>query len=280
VTSWHPPPSTPRTVEGGLKARSTRGPIARTWWSERFVQVLEDIGVASRLQRGQNYARRGQVISLDIDAGQVTAQVQGSRARPYRTRIGITAFGKAEWAQAERALAGNAWYAATLLAGEMPEDIEDVFAGLGLALFPVAVQDLSLDCTCPDQAVPCKHLAATFYLLAEAFDDDPFAILAWRGRERDDLLANVHAARRDGPPAADRGEREGRPLADCLESFFTLQAEIRTPPSPTTSTAALLGQLPDLSVTVRGRRLTELLQPAYLALSPAGEVTGASERLI
>ena len=270
MSSWHPPPPSPRPVEGGLKARSTRGRIARTWWSERFIQVLQDIGVTSRLQRGQNYARRGQVISLDIDTGQVTAQVQGSRVRPYRTRIGIAAFGKAEWAQVERALAGNAWYAATLLAGEMPEDIEDVFAGLGLALFPAAAQDLSLDCTCPDQAVPCKHLAAAFYLLAEAFDDDPFAILAWRGREREDLLANLHAARHDGRPAADHADRSSRPLADCIEQFFAVQSDIPPPPPPTTSTLALLDQLPDLAVTVRGQRVAKLLQPAYRALAPGG----------
>ncbi|UGT92070.1 SWIM zinc finger family protein [Mycobacterium ostraviense] len=77
---------------------------------------------------------------------------------------------------------------ATLLAGEMPEDIEDVFGTLGLSLFPTTARELSLDCSCPDRAVPCKHLAATFYLLAESFDEDPFAILAWRGREREDLL--------------------------------------------------------------------------------------------
>jgi uncharacterized Zn finger protein len=270
VSSWHPPPPSPRPVEGGLKARSTRGRIARTWWSERFIQVLQDIGVTNRLQRGQNYARRGQVISLDIDTGQVTARVQGSRVRPYRTRIGIAAFGKAEWAQVERALAGNAWYAATLLAGEMPEDIEDVFAGLGLALFPAAAKDLSLDCTCPDQAVPCKHLAAAFYLLAEAFDDDPFAILAWRGRDREDLLANLHAARHDGRPAADHADRSSRPLADCLEQFFAVQSDIPPPPPPTTSSLALLDQLPDLAVTVRGQRVAELLQPAYRALAPGG----------
>ena len=70
------------------------------------------------------------MISLDVDAGSATARVQGSRARPYRVRIGITAFGKLEWAKLEHALADNAWYTAKLLAGEMPEDIEDVFAGL------------------------------------------------------------------------------------------------------------------------------------------------------
>jgi uncharacterized Zn finger protein len=67
--------------------------------------------------------------------------------------------------------------------------------------------------------VPCKHLAATFYLLAESFDDDPFAILAWRGREREDLLANLQTARSDGPPAADQAGAASRPLADCLDSY-------------------------------------------------------------
>jgi uncharacterized Zn finger protein len=274
VSSRHHPPSRPRPVEG-LKARSGRGPIARTWWSQRFIEVLEDIGLGSRLERGRRYARRGQVLSVQIDPGQVTAVVQGSRPRPYRTRIGITALGKAEWSQVERFLAGDAWYAATLLAGDMPDDIEDVFAGLGLALFPAAARDLSLDCTCPDDAVPCKHLAATFYLLAEAFDDDPFAILAWRGRDRDDLLANLHAARHHGRPAADLGERRSRPLAECLDDFFGRPADLRTPAPPTTSSTALLDQLPDLAVTVRGQRLAALLHPAYRAFAAADHRPGA-----
>lgn len=257
-------------MDGGLKARSARGPIAQTWWSQRFIEVLENIGLGSRLERGRHYARRGQVISLDVDAGQVSGVVQGSRTRPYRTRIGIAALGKAQWAQVEHVLAGDAWYTAALLAGEMPEDIEDVFAGLGLALFPAAPADLSLDCTCPDQAVPCKHLAATFYLLAEAFDADPFTILAWRGRERDSLLANLHSARHDGRPAADQAERRSRPLADCLDDFFAQPVDIRTPIPPATFSTALLEQLPEVAVTVRGHRLADLLRPAYRALAPAG----------
>ena len=185
MSDWFPPPSHPRPVEGGLKARSTRGAIGQTWWSERFIEVLEDIGIGNRLQRGRSYARKGQVISMEVDPGSVTALVQGSRPRPYRVRIGIAAFDKTEWAQVEGALSTDAWYTATMLAGEMPDDIEDVFAGVGLSLFPAQARELSLDCSCPDRAVPCKHLAATFYLLAESFDEDPFAILAWRGRERE-----------------------------------------------------------------------------------------------
>jgi uncharacterized Zn finger protein len=265
VNNWFPPPSRPRPVEDGLKARSTRGAIAQTWWSERFIEVLEDIGIGSRLQRGRSYARKGQVISMDVGPGSVTAHVQGSRARPYRVRIGIAAFDKTEWAQAERALASNAWYTATLLAGEMPDDIEDIFGALGLSLFPMTAKELSLDCSCPDHAVPCKHLAATFYLLAESFDEDPFAILAWRGREREDLLDNLRAAR-SGAPAADGAELPGRPLAECLDSYFVRQADVRAPSPPITSSTALLDQLPDVTINVRDRPLAELLRPAYLAI--------------
>lgn len=262
MSDWHYPPSRPRAVESGLKAR---GATSRTWWSGRFISVLEGIGMGNRLQRGRSYARSGQVISLDVTAGMVSAQVQGSRARPYRVRIGITAFGKPEWARLERALAANAWYAATLLAGEMPGDIEEVFAGQGLSLFPAAASDVSMDCSCPDVQVPCKHIAAVFYLLAEAFDEDPFTILAWRGRDREDLLANLQAARSGGMPAADRAERSGVPLTDCLDSYFCLQADIPPVTPAATASAALLDQVPPLDFAVRGRSLPDLLRPAYLA---------------
>lgn len=265
--TWYPPPARPRPVDGGLKARSTRGEIGATWWSERFVAVLTGIGLSNRLQRGRAYARAGQVISLDVDAGMVTARVQGSRTRPYRVRIGITAYGKLEWAKLERGLADNAWYAAKLLASEMPEDIEDVFADLELPLFPASANELSMDCSCPDWEIPCKHIAAVFYLLAEAFDDDPFTILAWRGREREELLDNLQAARSGGPPAADHTERTGKPLTECLDSYFALQADLSATRRATNHGTCLLDQLPRVEVDIRGHAIIELLRPAYAALA-------------
>ena len=220
--------------------------------------------MGNRLQRGRSYARKGQVISLEVDAGSVTARVQGSRARPYRVRIGLPAFGKAR--------VGQVWSAswpttpgtlATLLAGEMPDDIEDVFAGVGLSLFPASAGELSLDCSCPDWEVPCKHLAATFYLLAESFDDDPFRILAWRGRPREDLLDNLNAARSDRSPAADSTEHRGVPLEDCLQSYFAMQGDLPRLSPQVTSGTSLLDQLPPIDITLRGSPLTELLRPVY-----------------
>jgi uncharacterized Zn finger protein len=272
MSDWHYPPSRPRPVENGIRARSTRGEIAKSWWSARFIEGLEAIGVGGRLARGRTYARAGQVIDLQVEAGSAVALVQGSRPRPYRVRVGLTAFGKAGWARVEQALADDAWYAAKLLSGEMPADIEDVFARVGLALFPAGVQELSLDCSCPDPQVPCKHLAATLFLLAESFDADPFAILALRGRSRDELLDNLRARRGGGPPAADQHGPGACavPLADCLGMFFLATPQPASTRPAQTPTDAVLDQLPDIDVTVRGQQVGELLRPAYRALARAG----------
>ena len=93
----------------------------------------------------------------------------------------------------------------------MPVEIEEVFASCGTPLFPRSAADLDIHCSCPDWGVPCKHLAAVCYVLAEAFDDDPFEMLAWRGRTRGALLA---ALRQAGPrPAASAGSARG--IADA-----------------------------------------------------------------
>jgi uncharacterized Zn finger protein len=187
---WYPP-SKPRAVTGGLKARTARGDIGSTWWSRRFLDVLESLAMGGRLTRGKTYARKGQVISLEIAPGEVRSSVQGSRARPYQVVIAFPVLSQLVWAKAEIALAEEALPTAKLLAGEVPPELEDIFAGAGAPLFPAAADDLGQRCSCPDWGVPCKHLAATFYLLAEAFDSDPFLILRWRGRDREELLSRL-----------------------------------------------------------------------------------------
>lgn len=268
MSNWYPP-SKPKPVENGIKTKSRRGAIAQTWWSDRFIEVLESIGVGGRLQRGRTYARKGQVIDLELQAGAVTAVVQGSRARPYQVRIGLPAFDKVQWTQICSALAENAWYAAKLLAGEMPEDIEDVFHSVGLSLFPHDADELTMDCTCPDWEVPCKHLAAVFYLVAESFDEDPFAILAWRGRDRDRLLDTLSALRSSGGSVAHAPTTETFvPLADCLDTYFVAPTDV--PPrvqSEPIANDAWLSQLPTVDVTIRGQSLLAVLPAVYRAMS-------------
>jgi uncharacterized Zn finger protein len=270
---WYPP-SRPRPVEGGLRARSRRGQIGHHWWSARFIDGLESIGVGGRLSRGKRYARAGQIIEMRVDAGSVVALVQGSRPRPYRVRIGVTAFGKGEWSRVEQALADDAWHTAKLLAGEMPPDIEDVFAAAGLALFPAGIRDLAMDCSCPDYEVPCKHLAATLYLLAESFDDDPFAVLALRGRSRDELLANLAARRGGTAPGSGHVEAPGPPpLSELLDTFYTAPR----PPAGSSPAAvavdSLLDQVPSNGIAIRGRDVVDLLRPVYRTLGESAATT-------
>ncbi|MGC5018297.1 SWIM zinc finger family protein [Micromonospora sp. DT47] len=185
----------PRRVDGGLKARSTRGAIGISWWSRRFLEVLESFALGTRLTRGRSYARAGQVIRLDVTPGRVEATVQGSRPKPYEVGIALAPFPPALWDRVERDLAAQALFSARLLAGDLPPELEEVFAAAGAPLFPSGVGELTQRCSCPDFAVPCKHLAATFYLLAEAFDADPFQLLHWRGRSRAELLDRLRALR-------------------------------------------------------------------------------------
>jgi uncharacterized Zn finger protein len=276
-TNWRDfGPGRPLEVEGGVRARSRRGSIGEQWWSRRFIDVLESFGMTGRLARGRNYARRGQVIGFEISCGYVTAQVQGSRPKPYRVRIAVTPLTKPQWRKVERALAAQALFRARLLAGEMPPEIEDVFADCGTPLFPRSARDMDMSCSCPDWGVPCKHLAAVCYVLAEAFDVDPFGILAWRGRGRDELLGALRlTGRGDDEPARPLIDVTDRPLAECMADFWSpgmsTQRLRALPPVPAAAPDLLLRTFEPPQVQVRKTDLVTLLTPAYERLAVPGE---------
>lgn len=270
---WHPP-SRPRSVENGLKARTSRGAIGQSWWSRRFLDVLESFAMGNRLTRGRTYARKGQVVSLDVVPGEVRATVQGSRARPYRVTIGLAAFPEIVWARAEIALSEQALPSAKLLAGEMPPGLEDLFMDAGAPLFPLSVNELDQRCSCPDREVPCKHLAATFFLLAEAFDDDPFLILRWRGREREALLGRLRELRADTSPeeptAAPAAAGSSLALAGLTqpshkpERFWMPPAPLPArPPTLDVDCEVLLRQLPTPGTMLGGDTLVAKLRTTY-----------------
>ena len=174
----------------------------------------------------------------------------------------------------------------------MPHDIEDAFAAAGVALFPASTRDLASSCSCPDWSNPCKHIAAVYYLLAESFDDDPFLILAWRGRTRAALLDRLRALRAASPGEAATAPRASGgpahpdrpapalvpvvaapPLGDCLDHFWStgdLDA-LRIHPRAAELPDAVLRQLDPPPVKLPGRTLAELLAPAYETLTAAAE---------
>jgi uncharacterized Zn finger protein len=273
-------------VEGGLRAKSTRGDIGESWWSRRFISVLEELDLGGRLARGRSYARAGQVLSLEIRPGEVTSQVQGSRPQPYEIRIALDTFPEATWKRIEAALAAQAIFAARLLAGDMPHDIEKVFRAAKAPLFPTSASQLQMQCNCPDWSVPCKHVAATIYLLAEAFDADPFEILHWRGRSRDILLEHLRQ-HRDGKPAPRRRravvgtatrtaigaaaaliDLTSPDLQETVERFWVPPVPLPArPPTLDTATDLVLRQLSPPPPTIGGAELASRLRTLYTTLA-------------
>jgi len=275
MSNWWPS-SGPRAVDNGLKARTTRGEIGSSWWSRRFLDVLESFAIGGRLSRGKTYARKGQVMSLEILAGRVTATVQGSRTKPYDVTITFAPLTGAEWERVETTLSEQALPCAKLLAGEVPVELETIFASSGSPLFPTTAGDLHQACSCPDWGVPCKHLAATFYLLGEAFDGDPFLILRWRGRGRDALLARLRTLRSgdatEGHQQSTEAPRPGARAAlaglswpgDRLERFWQPPPPLPVrPPVLRAAQDVVLRQLPEPERALGGAELVVQLRRAY-----------------
>jgi uncharacterized Zn finger protein len=192
-------PSVPLKAVGGIKALAENGQFGRNWWARRWIHAMEKLMDGRRLSRGQDYASQGQVLSMGEIKNGVAATVQGSRVKPYRVTIQVMPLKAEEWEKALDVLASQAVYAAKLLAGEMPENIEDAFQSAGLSLFPERPGDLVTQCSCPDWANPCKHVAAAHYILGDRFDEDPFLLFRMRGRSKEQVLEGLRLHR--GGPA-------------------------------------------------------------------------------
>lgn len=198
-------PSKPREAKDGIKAQGNGKTLGKNWWAKRWNQTLEGFNLGARLTRGRSYAKSGQVLSVEIKSGIVAAKVQGSRVKPYKVAIKVKALSAVEWDKVMAHLSQEAIFAARLLAGEMPPDIEKVFTRAGVSLFPDRSNDLETDCSCPDWSNPCKHIAAVYYILGQEFDRDPFLIFKLRGLGREEMMAKLTGEGK-AAPGKTRGE--------------------------------------------------------------------------
>jgi uncharacterized Zn finger protein len=229
-------------VEDGVLPHSQEGQFSKSWWGRLWLRALGHFISPTKLARGRAYARHGQVMSLETQVGLVRARVQGTRPTPYRVRIEIKALSNADWDRALEAIASQAIYAAQLLNGEMPRDIEEVFRAIGASLFPLAAGDLRSECTCPDPATPCKHVAAVCLLLSERLDEEPFLLFALRGRTQEQVMAALRAwrAERAVPATSERRRESGDGSTsrassavgeeNLLSGFWQLGPEVETLP--------------------------------------------------
>src|SRR5260221_8873818 len=141
-------PSRPIKVEGGIKTKSERGEIGSTWWSKRWIEVLESLSMGTRLTRGRSYARQGQVISIDIEPGVVKAKVQGSRPKPYNIKIQLRPLSDKDWEEVTESKAAQAVFAAKLRDSEMPTNIAAPFHAGKTTCFANAVDCQVTACCC------------------------------------------------------------------------------------------------------------------------------------
>ena len=264
------PPTKPRQTSEGIKARSKRGAFAKSWWATRWITALERLVDSGRLGRGRRYARAGQVISLDEQQGNVLAKVQGSRRKPYQVTIEVDPLSDKQWEQVLDILADQAIFTAQLLAGEMPDEIEEVFAAAGVSLFPKSRSQLRTDCSCPDWANPCKHVAAVHYILGEQFDEDPFMLFRMRGRSQEQVMEELRA-RRAGEEESDfedEAEEPVIPLDETLDDFWGAGAAgVRTVIKPPAARNPILKRLGQPKFA--DENLTALLGPVYQAVTDA-----------
>lgn len=222
---------------------------ARHWWVERWLELLDSYRFKKRLERGRNYAREGNVLSIDIVGKEVLASVQGSEAEPYKVRLSLepfadenqdralksmsqAPFNEEDWDCVLQTISEKAIFSAQLLAGEMPDDIEKVFTQNGLSLFPYTLTDVRSRCTCPDKANPCKHIAAVYYQLGDRFSEDPFLIFRLRGQSKEQILSGLRTIRSKSSQASQKAPTSKANNSQTKKSNSSTHKQSKTKKTP------------------------------------------------
>ncbi len=219
------------------------------WWVERWLELLDSYRFKKRLERARIYAREGNVLSIEFcNTGEVKAEVQGSEIEPYQVTMSLSCFSQEDWTGVIETLSQRALYAAPLLLGEMPQEIEQAFMNNGLSLFPFTLAEVEADCSCPDQANPCKHIGALYYQLAERFAEDPFVLFQLRGKTKEEILEGIRLQRSQEmitlPLQATSQEIPTDPVAFWRDSNLSLNTLTQDSNTSSRTILDLLGRIP------------------------------------
>ena len=165
--------------------------IARTFWGKAWCENLESYSdYSNRLPRGRSYVRNGSVLHLDIRRGEIEALVSGSSL--YKIKIGIKPVAKKQWDSLKRECAGSIGSLMELLSGKLSERVMGVMTGKAGGLFP-APSEIDLDCSCPDWAEMCKHVAAVLYGVGARLDEKPELLFLLRHVDHKELVSQSGA---------------------------------------------------------------------------------------
>jgi uncharacterized Zn finger protein len=174
--------------------------IARTFWGKSWCRNLERYSdYANRLPRGRTYVRSGCVIDLKMKSGTVEALVSGSRV--YRVEVQVSPIPAQRWTAVCHDCAGAIESLVELLEGRFPKVTMERLCQQKTGLFPTPVE-MKFDCSCPDSARMCKHIAAVLYGIGARLDEKPDLLFTLRNVDQQDLITN--AGRRMTKPKSTR----------------------------------------------------------------------------
>lgn len=154
------------------------GVFGKTWWGEQWLNSLNNIDYSNRLPRGASYARKGAVEKVKIDGNHIVAKVKGSRPRPYNVDLIMPPFFDPELNNFIEELIKRPVIISKLLNRELDPAVLQLAERFGLKVFPRQWNDLKMQCSCPDWAVPCKHLASVIYKVSAEIDNNPFLVFS------------------------------------------------------------------------------------------------------
>jgi len=183
----------------------TRKKFGRTWWGNAWIEAMARIDHdTNRLPRGRSYANGGRVQEIQICNGVAKAKVKGRQPKPYQVTIYLQKFTPEQFAKIQSCIAKDPALASELSLGKLPQEMLDRLAQEKIFLLPTTWQELNANCSCPDWANPCKHLAAVYYLIANEVDKNPFILFHLRGVETNTLMQAAGFA--EPAPAAENEE--------------------------------------------------------------------------
>ena len=211
--------------------------LATTWWGKAWNKNLESYAdYSNRIGRGRSYVRHLAVVDLQITAGKVTALVQGSMGAPYKVVISIKKMKQKDWQSIKKECQSRLSSLPDLLAGKIPKALQEIFMIQGQGLFPTP-SEISFDCSCPDWASMCKHVAATLYGVGARLDEDPALFFTLRQATIDDLVSQAVQGKASSIIGKTTTKSSSKVIADDkLSDLFGLDMDDLVPVKPVKKT--------------------------------------------
>ena len=162
--------------------------IAKKWWGKAWNKNLESYAeLSNRIGRGRSYVKQGAVLDLQLKKGKIEALVQGSGTKPYSVVVKIDRLNEKKWESVLEICNHRIDTMESLLIGEFPKEFDELFRTSEKGLFPYP-KEIHFDCSCPDSARVCKHIAAVLYGVGARLDDDPILFFKLRDIDFEVLL--------------------------------------------------------------------------------------------